>query len=463
MNRYGFLLILWLLSAPSAVCAGYRSIKISIPNDSQSSGPLEGVRAVVVNPPGWLNVLNTSQLGPVTIFPGRAYAFRLDFEVNSAVLQQKIDLSLEISHSNTNIIPQWTRWTYTSSDGFLTASGTCLDDANNACGDVISPDSTPPVTNVSYLGPFIHKSQNTVVSPATLLNFVASDASIQNAQTAGPGLVMIGIDGTPQTTQDLTDFFLSPFSFPPGSHTVNYASFDEAGNIEPLNILNLYVDGIAPSSPVNMKAEGVNPSIWKNVKAYNLTWTSPSDVSGVAGARVKFGGVAPVSNSDGIFFTAQDLLDYPTPDITNGQNVIWVWLEDNVGNADPANRVQLTLRYDDIKPVSNAIAPEFSKIPSVPVAFAASDEGVADLTGSGMKQVVLWYRINGGAWASGGYISTNADGTFNFDTQGTGGSGSSTPRPSITPAIPSPLPSPLRRVKLERSWTSAPPLLSPPI
>ena len=181
-----------------------------------------------------------------------------------------------------------------------------------------------------------------------------------------------------------------------------------------------FKESIPPSSPDNLRAEGLNPSPWKNIKKYTLSWVSPPDSSGIAGARVKFGGAAPDKNDEGIFFTGPDSIEYPTPTIINGQTPVWLWLQDNVGNANPLTAKPLTLQYDDVKAVSSAITPAVSKVPQVPVSFASMDTGQTEQI-SGLNKTILWCRNNGGDWATGGDVSPNANGTFNFNTGGTEG------------------------------------------
>ncbi|MBU2483374.1 MAG: hypothetical protein KJ760_19995, partial [Proteobacteria bacterium] len=123
-----------------------------------------------------------------------------------------------------------------------------------------------------------------------------------------------------------------------------------------------------------------------------------------------------------------------------GVNPIWLWLQDNVGNADPSTAVPLSLRYDDIPPASTASAPAASGENTVTVTFASSDEGAAGVnpTGSGVSKTVLWsgypsvwcrwitpgpyyeryYCAHDGPvqWSSSSYVSTGVSGVFAFDT-----------------------------------------------
>jgi len=151
-----------------------------------------------------------------------------------------------------------------------------------------------------------------------------------------------------------------------------------------------------------------------------LSWTNPADVSGIAGVFAKFGLEKPVSNDEGDFYIAVDSVVYSTVALINGQNAVWLWLEDNVGNADPSTAVQIVLRYDDIAPISSASAPAISSSSVIPINFNSSDEGAPD-TGSGPDFTALRYKHESDLnYSSSAYVLSGSSGTFDFSVERTG-------------------------------------------
>ncbi|OGR50257.1 MAG: hypothetical protein A2049_07610 [Elusimicrobia bacterium GWA2_62_23] len=136
----------------------------------------------------------------------------------------------------------------------------------------------------------------------------------------------------------------------------------------------------------------------------------------MAGARIKFGEVAPASNEEGVFYpAAEGSLAYSSTETAAGINTLWLWLEDNVGNADYAMASSVELRYDGGAPVSTAAALAYSGAGIVLVSFGASDSV------SGIASTALWWRQAGADWSSGAYVLAGSSGTFSFDTHGVQG------------------------------------------
>jgi len=97
--------------------------------------------------------------------------------------------------------------------------------------------------------------------------------------------------------------------------------------------------------------------------------------------------------------------------------------KDNVGNisALPSDNGQASTVFDNTtppEPETDTVAPTTGSL-SVPSVTAASPItisylGVADEGGSGLKQVVLWTKINGGSWLSTGMTNAQSAGSFAY-------------------------------------------------
>ncbi len=92
--------------------------------------------------------------------------------------------------------------------------------------------------------------------------------------------------------------------------------------------------------------------------------------------------------------------------------------EDNAGNVSPlpsgdgdAATIFSTVPADTIPPTTGAMnVPSVTKTSPIAISYA----GVVDEGGSGLKQVVLWAKVNGGSWLSTGMASAQASGTFSY-------------------------------------------------
>ncbi|MBU2524308.1 hypothetical protein KKG71_03880, partial [Patescibacteria group bacterium] len=322
------------------------SLIYPIENPTDSATTFEGVTLQIENAPVWFYIENTSLLGPIDIEPGEIYKFRVDFVVGSEFNQSnaKVEMDVKIIVANPSLSFTWHE---SSEDGLQTSKATCLDSSGKPCSmEIVEPDITPPVTSINYFWDVIAQPTQSIIGKNTQLEIATIDPDVKNSATSGVNFTGISIDQAPGTFSEL-QAFNNFFTLSEGPHTIYFASRDNTGNTEPIKSKVIYVDGNAPGKPENPAISGAT---WKNTREYTLTWTNPADVSGIAGVRVKFGGAAPASNDEGTFYKADNSLDYSAPDAVNGVNPIWLWLQDNVGNADPSTAVPLSLRYDDIPP-----------------------------------------------------------------------------------------------------------------
>ncbi len=151
-------------------------------------------------------------------------------------------------------------------------------------------------------------------------------------------------DGTWQAANPITATSLE------SQQTIYIWLEDNLGNVDFQNNATtvLYLDTTPPSTPINL---GAVPDSWTGSNSFSINWTNPADDSGVkVGAWYKIGS-PPTSNSDG---TWTDVRPF-TVTSSEGQQLIYVWLEDNVGNVDYLNNATVSLYLDTTPP--NAFTP----------------------------------------------------------------------------------------------------------
>ena len=109
-----------------------------------------------------------------------------------------------------------------------------------------------------------------------------------------------------------------------------------------------FSDVTAPESPQNLTADGSNPSPWSNEPEFELNWDNPADPSGIARCLYKIG-ARPEFESD----TTGSASGTPPIRITaemEGENYLYLWLQDGRGNADHTTADSVLLRYDATPP-----------------------------------------------------------------------------------------------------------------
>ncbi|MDD5687225.1 MAG: carbohydrate binding domain-containing protein [Elusimicrobia bacterium] len=152
----------------------------------------------------------------------------------------------------------------------------------------------------------------------------------------------------------------------------------------------IIVDATPPAAPINLVGDGSNPSPWKNTTSYTISWSIPSDLSGIAGAYYKLGS-APQNNIDGTYTTSKP---FNVTVSQEGSTPLYVWLKDNAGNIDNNNSSTVMLRYDIIPPVSVISQPEPNSWHSgmVTISGTAQDYGTEP---SQLKKYTLSYCSTG--------------------------------------------------------------------
>lgn len=153
------------------------------------------------------------------------------------------------------------------------------------------------------------------------------------------------------------------------------------------------IDATAPGAPTGLLANGANPSPWTSNSTFEITWTNPSDFSGIRRALYRLG--SPPTN----YFDTTGSMPYSPSSITlgiSGVTNLYVWVQDNAGNVNHQNFAMVVLQYDGIRPQNSmAISPDTS----ASRAFTVSWTRGMDSGGSGLSgRYDIWVKINAEAW-----------------------------------------------------------------
>jgi len=186
------------------------------------------------------------------------------------------------------------------------------------------------------------------------------------------------------------------------SYTLNIiASGINLGLSDASTSVTVVVDGMAPPAPISLAA---TPSGWTNTNSFSINWTNPVDRSGVVAAWYKLGS-PPTSGTDGTRTTDKP---FTVSASTAGGQVLYVWLEDKLGNKDYNNRSSTTLYYTG---VSSSIAVTASlNPPSTTISQTVNVSGGAIYnTGNPVTSGTVTIEIIGGnSWTA----TLDANGNF---------------------------------------------------
>jgi len=95
-----------------------------------------------------------------------------------------------------------------------------------------------------------------------------------------------------------------------------------------------------------------NPSSYSSINNFAVSWTSVWDYSGIAGAYYKKGS-APTSNTNGTYVSGSGITSITgLTSYTIGQNDIWVWVKDSVGNVNYLLATSTSFYYDPNPPAT---------------------------------------------------------------------------------------------------------------
>ncbi len=168
-------------------------------------------------------------------------------------------------------------------DGLYTLVARGQDVAGNRAPAVnlsLPLDSHPPATTL-LLTPPQPQPSGFYTRPVSVV-FQASDILPTTPPTAGSGVA-----GTRMRINDGPWQMALPQSFTVSAiHRVSYYSFDAAGNVEISRTQVISIDMEPPAAPI---APLIEPAGWSANNSFSLSWQSPPDTSGIAGAYVWIG------------------------------------------------------------------------------------------------------------------------------------------------------------------------------
>jgi len=113
------------------------------------------------------------------------------------------------------------------------------------------------------------------------------------------------------------------------NNTIRFRANDTVGNRgTQATATTIQVDS-SIGAPLGLNAE---PSGWTIVNSFNLSWTNPSDLTGIAGAFFKLDS-PPGSDTDGTYVTGVNITEIVGITVSGeGAHVVYVWLNDTAGN-----------------------------------------------------------------------------------------------------------------------------------
>ncbi len=133
-----------------------------------------------------------------------------------------------------------------------------------------------------------------------------------------------------------------------GKHTIYIWLLDNAYNVDHNTYVtvDVYYDSFSPGKPMDIQA---TPDTWTNINSFDITWTNPTDVSGIIGAWYQLD-TFPSDNDDGIFVAGDNISSIQDISVSGtGTHVLYLWLVDNASNSNYLAD-NYTLLYYDINP-----------------------------------------------------------------------------------------------------------------
>ena len=219
--------------------------------------------------------------------------------------------------------------------------------------DVLSSDATSTWSNFQPSGWASSTSPACTVTIADSEGLQQSTARYRYSTNGGSSWTGwsnagLAISGDLSTTKYITVTSAS-FLESAAQNQIQFHILDTVGLTDTSPIYTVKVDATAPNAPTDLAAA---PAGWTNANSFNLTWTNPSDVSGIAGAYYKLD-TAPTSATDGTYVAGSDIESISSVSVTgDGEHAIYVWLQDAAGNRDHTQRAMTTLYYDNTAPDS---------------------------------------------------------------------------------------------------------------
>lgn len=153
------------------------------------------------------------------------------------------------------------------------------------------------------------------------------------------------------------------------------------------------IDSINPPAPLSLT---IIPSSWTSSDAFTVTWSNPQDLSGIGGAFYKIGS-PPSGPSDGILVLGDEISSLTNLQVaTQGISPIYVWLQDNAGNADYLTAQSVEAYLDSTTPtveITHPVPDSCTNTTTVQISGEASD------LHSGLTSVAISVD-NGATWNS---------------------------------------------------------------
>ena len=244
-------------------------------------------------------------------------------------------------------------------------------------------DSHPPVTTLT-LSPPAPQPSGFYTRPV-LLQFQATDLLPTTPPVGGSGVAgtRMRINGGPWQMATPQAFNTS------GLHQISYYSSDMAGNREISRTMAISLDLEPPGAPI---APAIEPAGWSASNAFTLSWQSPPDASGIAGADVWIG-AGIVDPAAATFYTATSHIEgLAAPG--EGEWPVWLSLRDGAGHRGAFTHVG-AVRFD-------ATPPHLLADVSGPAGSAGWFSGPAQvalsIADAGSGPDWLRYRLDGGPW-----------------------------------------------------------------
>jgi len=243
-----------LLSSIPGFAAGPMSIgdrgSISVPlfNNPASTAPVDGAAISAVVSVASLDILETSFLGPVSVFPGCTTYFRIDFEIGEGydLSSGSATITIDLTHTSPDFLPSARKWVYRTQNLFRSMRGECLEPDGVFCGEYLSPDVDPPFTMLLLDGPeYADEEDRIYIATHTFLDFISGDSYLVDSEISGSSVAAYQLNTPPLTFGDMTPA-VAPFTLPEGIHLIYFASRDYAGNAEVIKSTTVTVDGTAP-------------------------------------------------------------------------------------------------------------------------------------------------------------------------------------------------------------------------
>ena len=151
------------------------------------------------------------------------------------------------------------------------------------------PDSSAPVTGLSFSIPYYEKEGRRIVSSTAMVYLDAIDPEVAGHLTSGVSTTYYLVDA--DTTTAEPSIYTAGFSLSEGSHAVYYASQDKADNLEEIKTMAFDVDGTPPvtSFVIDGSSSAQGGIVYANVEStFSLVSVDPLSAGISAGPMVAF-------------------------------------------------------------------------------------------------------------------------------------------------------------------------------